>query len=170
MNAMTGNLLVSVECVRRMPRRFSWVDQELFRGGHMRGLRAGSLGLYLFLVTVGDSQGVSWYSEGRLCEELGLSASELEGCRRELLERGLVACGGRLWQVLALPQPRSVPAVRTSMEAAVREREVEVAKSQVHRSLQERRWSEEDAAQVEAAKAKCRQMLAQMRGQGGGVG
>jgi hypothetical protein len=47
--------------VRHVPRQFSWIDQRLVRDGHTARCSAEALALYLFLVTVADAQGLSYY-------------------------------------------------------------------------------------------------------------
>jgi len=85
-----------------VPRQFSWVDQRLIRDGHIRGRSAGALALYLFLCTVADAQGVSYYSDGRVGELLGMESGVLCAARRELQEAGLVAYRRPFYQVLSL--------------------------------------------------------------------
>ena len=88
--------------VRRVPPHFSWVDHRLVRDGHISGPGAEALGLYLLLVTVGDADGVSWYSPGLLSRLLGLAPGRLERARRTLEERELIAFGSPFYQVLSL--------------------------------------------------------------------
>lgn len=88
--------------LRHVPRQFSWIDQRLIRDGHIRGRTTGALALYLFLCTVADAQGASYYSDGRVCELLGLEALELRSVRRELVDAGLVAYRRPFYQVLSL--------------------------------------------------------------------
>jgi hypothetical protein len=73
--------------------------------------------LYLFLVTVADADGLSWYSEEALCRQLSCngpqlqSVPELQGVRTELQQAGLIAYRKPLYQVLDLsPVPLSPPA------------------------------------------------------------
>jgi hypothetical protein len=102
---------------RRVPPQFSWVDHRLVRDGHVQGRSASALALYLFLVTVADADGLSWYSEEALCRQLSRSATELQGARAELQQAGLIAYRKPLYQVLdlapvAMQSPTCVP--RTS--------------------------------------------------------
>jgi hypothetical protein len=60
------------------------------------------LAFYLFLCTVADAQGSSYYSDGRVCELLGLDCAGLMAARRELVEAGLVAYRHPFYQVLSL--------------------------------------------------------------------
>jgi hypothetical protein len=62
----------------------------------------GALALYLFLVTVADADGLSWYSDAALCRQLSLDASLLECARSELVRCGLAAYSKPLYQILDL--------------------------------------------------------------------
>ena len=88
--------------LRHVPRQFSWIDQRLIRDGHIRGHTTAALALYLFLCTVADAQGASFYSDGRVCEFLGLEGATLKAARRELIDAGLVAYSRPFYQVLSL--------------------------------------------------------------------
>ena len=88
--------------IRRVPTHFSWVDHLLVRDGHISGPGPEALSLYLALVTVGDADGVSWYSPGLLARLLGLEPARLERARRVLQEKNLVAYEAPFYQVLSL--------------------------------------------------------------------
>lgn len=88
--------------LRHVPRQFSWIDQRLVRDGHVRGRTTQALALYLFLCTVADAQGLSYYSDGRVGELLGLDGAGLRAARGELLKAGLVAYSRPFYQVLSL--------------------------------------------------------------------
>ena len=67
--------------------------------------------LYLFLVTVADAQGLSYYADPSLCQRLSLTGTTLHQARQALITRGLVAYQRPLYQVLALDAtPREAPA------------------------------------------------------------
>ena len=68
---------------RRVPTQFSWVDQRLVRERHVRRCGPHALGLYLFLITVADAQGLSYYSDGAIAERLGWSAAQVRAARAE---------------------------------------------------------------------------------------
>ena len=87
---------------RRIPPQFSWVDHRLVRERHLQGRSAPALALYLFLVTVADAEGMSWYSEVALCRELSWNALQLQSARQELLQAELIAYRKPLYQVLDL--------------------------------------------------------------------
>jgi hypothetical protein len=86
------------------------VDHRLVREGHVQGRSTSALALYLFLVTVADAEGLSWYSEAALCRLLSWSDSNLQSARAELLRAELIAYRKPLYQVLDLspvPAPSS---------------------------------------------------------------
>jgi len=89
--------------VRRVPESFSWVDHRLVRENHINGRSHAALALYLFLVTVADAQGLSYWSENALSRRLRLEVPRLREARAELEAAGLVAYESPVWQVLALP-------------------------------------------------------------------
>ena len=47
------------ERLRQVPSGFSWVDHRLIRHRRLEGCPHPAWALYLFLVTVGDAQGLS---------------------------------------------------------------------------------------------------------------
>lgn len=87
---------------RRIPKQFSWVDHRLVRDGHIGGRSAEALALYLFLVTVADADGLSWYSDVALCGALSWELPTLQQARIELRSADLVAYRKPLYQVLDL--------------------------------------------------------------------
>jgi hypothetical protein len=100
---------------RRVPPQFSWVDHRLVRDGHIQGRSVEALALYLFLVTVADADGLSWYSEAALCRVLSWAPSDLTQARAELREAGLIAYRKPLYQVLDLsPAPVAAPRMERS--------------------------------------------------------
>lgn len=66
--------------------------------------------LYLFLVTVADAQGLSYFGGVTLMQRLHLSAEDLSAARRQLLELDLVAYEAPLYQVLAIAGTIPAPA------------------------------------------------------------
>jgi hypothetical protein len=94
--------------LRRVPEQFSWIDHRLVRDRHIGRCSANALALYLFLVTVADGQGLSYYSDTSLSERLPLDGPALIRARQELIAARLIAYDKPLYQVLALepPSPR----------------------------------------------------------------
>lgn len=93
--------LIHPERLRQIPANFSWLDHRLVRNGHLKGLSAESIAFYLFLVSVGDNQGLSFYSNKGISKLLSLK--EVNACRRELIAANLLAYADGLYQVLELP-------------------------------------------------------------------
>ena len=66
--------------------------------------------LYLFLVSVADCDGLSYYSDASLMRRLKMDELQVSGSRRQLIEYGLIAFEKPLYQVLSLDRvegPRS---------------------------------------------------------------
>jgi hypothetical protein len=97
--------------VRRVPRQFSWVDQRLVRDRHITRCDPEALALYLFLVTVADAQGLSFYADASVGRMLSLSAQRLQEARAALIRAGLIAYEAPLYQVLALEPSTPTPAL-----------------------------------------------------------
>lgn len=87
------------------PRQFSWIDHRLVRDRHIAGRSAEALALYLFLVTVADGQGLSFYSDAGICRLLSLEGPALVRVRQELIRARLIAYERPLYQVLSLDPP-----------------------------------------------------------------
>jgi hypothetical protein len=99
---MRGHEPIVPQRRRRLPPQFSWVDHRLVRDGHVQGRSAPALALYLFLVTVADADGLSWYSEEALGRQLSCSGPQLQSARAELQRAELIAYRKPLYQVLDL--------------------------------------------------------------------
>jgi hypothetical protein len=70
---------------------------------------ARSAALYLFLVTVSDAQGLSYYGASTLARRLHLSDEQFGAARQQLIELDLIAYRSPLYQVLALPGTVAAP-------------------------------------------------------------
>ncbi|MBI3304043.1 MAG: hypothetical protein HYZ72_18410 [Deltaproteobacteria bacterium] len=95
--------------LRKVPPQFSWVDQRLVRDGYIDQLSHEACALYLFLVTVADAQGLSFYSEQSLCQRLSMTPAVLRQARQALIACALVAYQRPLYQVLALDRDAMRP-------------------------------------------------------------
>jgi hypothetical protein len=104
---MTRKQVLCEERVRRVPPQFSWVDHRLVRDGFCRKCSPEELALYLLLVTVGDAEGLSYYSDASIARLINVSAGHVPGMRQGLCRADLVAWSAPLYQVLELPQVRS---------------------------------------------------------------
>jgi hypothetical protein len=102
---MTVKRVLCPERVRQIPAQFSWVDHRLVRERHIERCDPPAAALYLFLVTVADAQGLSYYSDAALVRCLSMSAVRLSQARGDLVRAGLIAYQRPLYQVLALDSP-----------------------------------------------------------------
>lgn len=114
------------ERLRQVPEQFSWVDQALVQHHLIDRCDARTAALYLFLVTVSDGQGLSYYGASTLAQRLHLSTEELGAARAQLIELELIAYRAPLYQVLALPGTKVAPPTggRLPGQASVRENSV----------------------------------------------
>src|SRR6266567_4102507 len=79
---MKTKRLLCPQRLRTVPHQFSWIDQRLVREGHIA--RCGgtqALALYLLLVTVADSQGLSYYADKTAARLLCISEAQLRHAR-----------------------------------------------------------------------------------------
>ena len=113
--------VICSERVRKIPTQFSWVDQRLVRERHIERCDAHAAALYLFLVTVADVQGLSYYSDRSLGRGLSMDPVRLSKARGDLIRAGLIAYQRPLYQVLALDSsPRVEVRELSADEIAVR--------------------------------------------------
>jgi hypothetical protein len=126
---MTIKRVLCAERVRQIPAQFSWVDHRLVRERYLERCDPPAAALYLFLVTVADAQGLSYYSEDGLGRRLSLLPERLRQARADLIRIGLIAYQRPLYQVLALDAP-----VRMAIDAPSTNR-IEVQISQLRAAL-----------------------------------
>ena len=96
--------------VRLVPEQFSWIDQALVQRHFIDRCDTRSAALYLFLVTVADAQGLSYYGTSTIAARLHLSVDELGVARTHLMALDLIAYQAPLYQVLSLTDGQRVPA------------------------------------------------------------
>lgn len=97
--------LLRTDRQRQIPPSFSWVDHRLIRHAHLRGCNHSAWALYLFLVTVADVQGLSYYSDAAIGRHLKMDLLQLAAARAQLLQADLIAYRKPLYQVLSLLEP-----------------------------------------------------------------
>lgn len=90
--------------IRRMPRQFGALDRRLIYREHVCGLGLADIALYALLVCVSDPQGLSYYSDRRLCELLHLEPEVLARARYGLEHSGLILYRHPFYQLLDLPE------------------------------------------------------------------
>ncbi len=99
---MVHKQLIYPAKARRLPPQFSWIDQRLVRHHYIELCDHSTLALYLFLVTVADAQGLSYYSDQGICQRLSLDVAALARARDWLVHLELIAFQAPLYQVLSL--------------------------------------------------------------------
>lgn len=97
--------LLRPERLRQVPAGFSWIDHRLVRHHYINRCDCPALALYLFLVTVSDVQGLSYYSDLSIGRRLKLDADQLARAREQLRQADLIAYHKPLYQVLSLQEP-----------------------------------------------------------------
>lgn len=100
--------VLSPQRLRQVPEQFSWVDQALVQRHFIDRCDARAAALYLFLITVADVQGLSYYGDATLTQRLHMCAEELGAARAQLIALELIAYQAPLYQVLALPVTKAV--------------------------------------------------------------
>lgn len=108
---MTQKKLLRPDRQRQIPPHFSWVDHRLIRQHRLGDCEHRAWALYLFLVSVGDVEGLSYYSDASLGRALKLDQAGLVAARRQLIGADLIAYAKPLYQVLDLVD---APKVATS--------------------------------------------------------
>ena len=89
--------------VRRIVGSFAFIEHRFLRGGFFDVLTHHELLLYVFLVLVGDRNGLSYYSYDKICMLSRITLDDYIIARNGLIEKDLIAFNGHLFQVLSLP-------------------------------------------------------------------
>jgi len=104
--------VLNPERLRKVPPQFSWIDHRLVQENYFTRCDHSAWTLYLFLVSVSDADGLSYYSDASLMRRLKMDQLQLSASRSQLLQAGLIAYEKPLYQVLNLDrvdQARSGP-------------------------------------------------------------
>jgi len=96
---------VDSQRVRTMPAQFGAVDRRLVYQRHIRRMSIEQIALYVFLQCVSDAQGLSFYSDERVCEELHVTLNGLWEARESLMHGGFLLYRRPIYQLLNLPPP-----------------------------------------------------------------
>jgi hypothetical protein len=114
-NAMVSKQPVCPQRVRSVPKQFSWLDHRLVHERYIEQCSHPAAALYLFLVTVSDAKGLSFYGDDSIMSRLSMDFTTLESARTNLMQIGLIAWKKPLYQVLSLDPVREQN-VRVSMD------------------------------------------------------
>ncbi len=114
---MTTKTLIHPDRIRKVPTQFSWIDARLIRDGYLQQCNHGAAALYLFLVTVSDGRGLSYYGDKSVCSQLSMDSCLLTESRLQLVQLNLIAYGKPLYQVLDLAPVEQSTLPRNSSES-----------------------------------------------------
>jgi hypothetical protein len=106
--------LLRPDRLRRIPAGFNWVDHRLVRHNYLERCDCVDLALYLFLLTVSDVEGLSYYSDPAICRRLRIDSATLAAARLHLQKADLIAYQKPLYQVLSLADPTDPPSPSAS--------------------------------------------------------
>jgi len=107
---MKSKILINPQKRRKIPKHFSWVDHRLVRENYLKKCGTDALALYLFLVTVGDHEGLSYYRDESIEKYLNFSSTmNVKSCRKELINAGLISFLSGMYQVLDLAATDNSP-------------------------------------------------------------
>lgn len=107
---MQKKKILNHDRIRKTPKQFSWVDGRLVRDGHLQKCTHSAAALYLFLLTVSDANGLSYYGDKSICRQLSMDNCQLGDSRLLLIQLNLIAYRKPLYQVLDL-----APVIRKRM-------------------------------------------------------
>lgn len=99
---MTRKYPICPDRIRTIPEQFSWLDHRLVRDRHIELVTHEAAALYLFLVTVADGQGLSYYADHSIGQRLTMDEATLAAARDCLQRTGLIAYQAPLYQALDL--------------------------------------------------------------------
>lgn len=94
--------------IRRISGGFGWVDHRLVRDHYVDECSHLALSLYLFLVTVSDADGVSYWGDKAISERLKAGVEELRQARTQLASADVLVYDKPVWQLLQLPKRKEV--------------------------------------------------------------
>ena len=114
---MIAKYPIIAQRLRTVPKQFSWIDHRLVREHYIERCSHAAAALYLFLVTVADAQGLSYYADVSIMQRLGMDQSTLQEARFGLIRADLIAWKKPLYQVLSLDAVHS-PAQTNPMSLA----------------------------------------------------
>jgi len=101
---MAENTPLCPKRVRKISGSFAFIEHRFIRNGFFSSLSHQEFLLYVFLVLVGDRNGISYYSYDRICTALRICVDEYILARNGLIKKDLIAFDGQIFQVLSLPK------------------------------------------------------------------
>jgi len=118
--------------------RFSFIPHRFVTDGFFTSLNQHELLVYFLIVIVGDRQGLSYYSQDKLCIMLRMSLDEFIAARNGLIQKSLIAFDGFMFQVLSLPDKIvTVPEKPLTTQHDFESNDPLTIRQLIHNSLQE---------------------------------
>lgn len=90
--------------LRKVRGSFSRIEHRFVNGRFIDLLVSREILLYFFLIAVGDSKGISYYSRERMAAILKISVEVIERTAEGLMDKGFIAYRRGVYQVLDLPE------------------------------------------------------------------
>ncbi len=112
--------VINKERIRKISGSFSWIDHRFINHGFIKELDSTEILLYLFLVTVGDRYGLSFYRDDTICRLLKIDKASLWLARDKLILGSLIEYKDGMYQVLELPRGIFVDEVHSSRKGISR--------------------------------------------------
>ena len=113
---MINKYPIRSDLVRTPTKQFSWLDHRLVHDRHIEQCSHPAAALYLFLVTVSDARGLSYYGDDSIMNQLSMDVITLGKARDNLIQIGLIAWQKPLYQVLSLEVSFKQPVARSVMD------------------------------------------------------
>jgi len=95
--------------VRTRPRQFACLDRALVYQNYICRMSLEQLALYVFLECVSNPQGLSYYSDKRICQYLHLNPDQLHQARDGLLNKQIILYARPMYQILDLSPVATEP-------------------------------------------------------------
>lgn len=127
--------------VRKRPRQFACLDRALVYQKHICRMSLPQLALYVFLECVSDTEGLSYYSDKRICQYLHLVPDQLRQARSALISKQLILYACPMYQMLDLPNVANTPPASSACspnQSPKRSSEEAVPVSSVIKSIMEK--------------------------------
>jgi hypothetical protein len=109
---MIKKKIINPDRIRRINGGFSFIPHRFVCDGFLASLQQKELLVYLFLVTVSDRHGLSFYSYDAICTLLQLDLDQYINARNALIDKDLIAFDGTVFQVLDLPAKPDLSAMK----------------------------------------------------------
>ena len=93
--------------VRRIKGSFGWIDHRFINDDHIRRCEKNEILLYFFLIAVSNRDGMSYWGDAGISGILQIKSEQLINARLGLIDKLLIAYKKGVYQVLALPEPRT---------------------------------------------------------------